>query len=76
MHHKQVCNDRITKEYKGIDEGGEARSEVNTCISSNEVNIRKTGEEGWNIEFDKEPTKVNSCSYSCTHYALLLFYRF
>ena len=54
-----MCNDRITKEYKGIDEGQQARSEVNTRISSDEVIIRMTGEEGWNIRFDKEPTKVN-----------------
>ena len=59
-----MCNDRITKEYKGIDEGQQARSEVNTRISSDEVILRIIGEEGWNIRFDKEPTKVNSCSYA------------
>ena len=55
-----MCDDRIAKRYKGIDEEGEGRSEFNTRISSNEVIIRMTGEEGWNIRFDKEPTKVNS----------------
>ena len=56
-----MCDNRITKRYKGIDEEGQ--SAVNTQISSDEVIIRMTGEEGWNIEFDKEPTKVNSCGY-------------
>ena len=56
-----MCDDRITKEYKGLDEGGEARSEVNTRLSSDGVMLSVINGEGWNIRFDKEPAKVNSC---------------
>ena len=44
--------------YKGISIEGEGLSETFAQIISDEVVISVTNETGWNIRFDKEPTKV------------------
>ena len=53
-----MCDSRITRRYSGVDEKGEGRSEVYAQISSDEV-IISANEKGWNVRFDKEPTKVS-----------------
>ena len=56
----QHCNKKILKDYRNISFiEGEARSDRLVKMTANEVTLSVIAKsEGWNVTFDKEPTKV------------------
>ena len=63
----QLCDTRIKEGYSAISSGKEALSVHTDQMIANEIIFETIHPEGWEVTFDKEPTKVLFGYYYLLH---------